>query len=240
MSAEQRHIMIVGGVGSTIGRAIIERLLENTRNLVTSTHLTSADDSIKSDRLRSYRLDVRDHDMVKRIVNDTWTERGPVDVLINNAGILSDAFCPVLRADAWLSVIDTNLTGVFNVCKFISRKMIPRKGGSIINIASYKGLAGCSGQVNYSASKAGVIALTRSLARELAPFRISVNAVCPGFVPSQLNEHGDEKIRQAMNQSLFGIEHNLADVAVFTKWLASGELRGVSGQVFCSDSRIYS
>jgi 3-oxoacyl-[acyl-carrier protein] reductase len=167
-----------------------------------------------------------------------WDEYDGIDVLINNAGILRDNFGSVMKHEEWQEVIDVNLTGVYTTCKYVSRRMITARRGQIINIASYKGVIGCRGQVNYCASKAGVIALTKSLARELGAFGIAVNAVCPGFIPSGLNGGSEEKIQRAREQSVLPIENNLRDVATFVGFLCTGGMKGVSGQVFHVDSRI--
>ena len=233
------HVLLVGGLSSTLGKGIIEALSVQRIFRITSTFNSTPPSNITAFDINQTELDVTDERMVQKAISDIWQSFGPIDVLINNAGILADNFCAVMKNTEWQRVIDTNLTGVFNVCKFVSRKMIPRKSGNIINIASYKGLAGCKGQVNYSASKAGVIALTRSLAREMGRHSIQVNAICPGFIPSKLNQFSKEKTERAKNESLLRIENNLEDTANFVAFLAGGQMSSVTGQVFCIDSRIH-
>ncbi len=232
-----RNIFIVGGIGSQIGRALVNRLLREDTRIISTVHTTTEYDEDWLRKTDIYRVDVTDSGDVKELVNRIVRRHGPVDVLINNAGVLSDEYCSLMHAADWQKVIDVNLTGVFNTCKYVSRKMIPRQRGKIINIASYKGLVGCRRQVNYSAAKAGVIALTKSLARELAAFNITVNAVCPGFIPSKLNSAVEEKITAAKAQSLMGIRENMNDLVNFVAFACSDEIRSVTGQVFCIDSR---
>jgi 3-oxoacyl-[acyl-carrier protein] reductase len=131
-----------------------------------------------------------------------------------------------------------NLTGVFNTCQATCRRMLARGCGQIINIASVKGLTGGPEESAYAASKAGVIALSKSLAQELAPGGVRVNAVCPGYIPSRLSGI-DERTRAAQKKrALLDIRHNLDDLADFIEFLCADRLRSVTGQVFHIDSRV--
>lgn len=174
-------------------------------------------------------------DKMFRFVMNTY---GRIDILINNAGVISDHFVNIMSINQWNTVINTNLTGVFLCSRCFSKNMIVNKRGKILNIASIKGQLGSEGQSNYSASKAGVIALTKSLAKELGEIGIGVNAVCPGFIATDLNFQSEKKRKIAERMSVLGLEYGLNDFVNFVLFLASDYIRGVSGQIYNIDSRI--
>lgn len=169
-----------------------------------------------------------------------WVKKhvGKIDVLINNAGICDDNLLQLMTEKCWEKVIDTNLKGTFLCCREFSKMMIRQKEGKIINISSLKGEIGCVGQVNYSASKAGIIALTKSLAKELGQFNISVNCICPGFAVTDLNRNNRNKYEMAKKNSVLSIEYTTPDMVNFLLFLSSDYIRGISGQVFNLDSRL--
>lgn len=230
-------ILLVGGPGSSIGAALLAEL--GTAYRVAATWLSQAPDLAPQERVRFYPLDVTDAAAVGALLEQVERELGPVDVLINNAGIFRGRAVALMSADAWQQVLDVNLTGVFTVCKAVARPMMQRRRGKIINIASLKGVIGGAGEAAYAASKAGVIALTKSLARELAPYQIAVNAVCPGFISSELNRFDAQRLAEAAAQSLLDINHNLDDLVHFIHFLCGDKLKSVTGQVFYIDSRVH-
>lgn len=175
---------------------------------------------------------------VKRLYETTISRFGKVDVLINNVGINSDNYLAFMQLEQWNNVINTNLNSVYLCSRFFSMEMIRRKSGKIINVASLKGQLGSEGQCNYSASKAGVIAFTKSLAKELGDFNISVNAVCPGFIITDLNKNNLNKKKIAEEMSVLETGNSLKDLENFIIFLASDCINGVSGQTFNVDSRI--
>lgn len=175
---------------------------------------------------------------VSRMFDEVVNKYGYVDVLVNNAGVCDDSLIHVMSYEKWKKVIDVNLTGTFLCCREISKIMIKQKSGKIINIASLKGQEGCSGQVNYTSSKAGIIALTKSLAKELGQYSISVNAICPGFIITDLNRNNENKIKIAQRRSLLSIENSLSDLVNYLIYMASDKFIGVSGRVFFLDSRV--
>ncbi len=184
------------------------------------------------------RADIRNPTDVSAMYHKVIRKVGRVDVLINNAGICDDNFIQMMPLEQWQKVIDVNLTGTFLCCREFSKSMIKDKVGKIINIASLKGQVGSAGQVNYAASKSGIIAFTKSLAKELSVYNISVNAVCPGFIVTDLNRHNREKYSIAKTKSLLPIDSSMKDCINFCLFLSSTLISGASGQVYNIDSRI--
>ncbi|KQP41154.1 3-oxoacyl-ACP reductase FabG [Pseudorhodoferax sp. Leaf274] len=165
-----------------------------------------------------------------------------VQVLVNNAGITRDGLLPLMSDSAWESVIGTNLGGVFHCTRGVMRTMIPKKRGVIVNIASISGIRGHAGQANYSAAKAGVIAMTRSLARELGPFNIRVNAVAPGFIKTDLlqqlgaNTEVHSQLETIRDQMIpFGRFGDAHEVAKVVRFLASDDASYVNGHTLVVD-----
>lgn len=184
------------------------------------------------------KADVTDIKQVHHLCEETIQAFGQVDVLINNAGICSDNLIMLMSESQWTNILETNLSSVFLCSKVFSKEMIKRQSGKIINISSLKGQLGSDGQTNYCASKAGVIGFTKALAKELGQFNISVNAVCPGYIPTDLNRHNKQKEKVAEEKSILNIHAALDDLLNFLVFISSNLLNGVSGQVFNLDSRI--
>ena len=132
------------------------------------------------------KADVTEFDQVKEMMEKTFAQYGKIDILVNNVGLIRDNFLMLMSDDDWDSLLKTNLTSLFYCCKTVIRKMIPQRSGKIINISSVSGILGTSGQTNYAATKGGMISFTKSLARELGPFHIHVNAVAPGLIESEI------------------------------------------------------
>lgn len=178
------------------------------------------------------KADVTDRQQVLYMYKYVIEHYKKVDVLINNAGKNDDDFVMFLSEERWNNVVDTNLKGTFLCSKFFGKKMIQMKKGKIINIASLKGQLGSEGQANYSASKAGIIALTKSMAKEMGKMNVSVNAVCPGYIKTELNRTNSYKREIAERMSTLKIEFCLEDFVNFVVFLASDYVQGISGQVF--------
>lgn len=161
---------------------------------------------------------------------------GKLDILVNNAGITRDNLLMKMSEDEFDSVIHTNLKGVFNCMKHVSRQMIKQKGGRIINISSVSGVLGNAGQANYCAAKAGVIGITKSFAREAASRGITVNAVAPGFITTDMTEVLSDAVKNASMEQIpmkqFGSADDIAHAVAF---LASEEAGYITGQVLCVD-----
>lgn len=189
-------------------------------------------------KCRLIRADVtKDHE-VKDMYHEVIDLYGRVDVLINNAGRNSDNYVNLMSEKQWTDIINTNLTGTFLCCRYFSKNMIHLKRGKIINVASLKGQLGSEGQANYSASKAGIIAFSKSLAKELGEVGISVNVVCPGYIKTDLNRMSSLKRKIAEEMSAMNVDFGLEDYINFMTFLVSDMVKGISGQVYNIDSRI--
>jgi len=181
-------------------------------------------------------LDVTDYSQVQNTVNKILDKFKKIDILVNNAGITRDNLILKMSETDWETVIRVNLTGTFNCTKVVSRAMLKFRQGKIINIASIIGLTGNIGQANYSASKAGIIALTKTTAKELASRNINVNAVAPGFIQTRMTETLPEDIKEKMLKEIalgrFGTPQDVANVCLF---LASEEANYITGQTIIVD-----
>lgn len=182
------------------------------------------------------QVNVTDGQAVKKWINEIAQQWGTVDILVNNAGITRDGLALAMKEEAFDQVIDTNLKGTFLCCQAVAGIMLKKRQGRIINISSVVGLRGNAGQVNYAASKAGVIGLTKSLAKELAGRNITVNAVAPGFIETDMTAVLPERVRQEI---LTGIPMKKlgsgADVAAAVAFFASPVAAYVTGQILCVD-----
>ena len=180
--------------------------------------------------------DISDNDSVERSINDIFERFGRIDILINNAGITKDNLLLRMSLEEFRKVIDINLTGTFICCKAVSRYMVRQKYGKIINISSVIGIRGNAGQCNYAASKAGVIGLTKSLAKELASRNINVNAIAPGFIKTDMTEKLDDKYKEKIIEMIpSGKLGNAKDVATAALYLACEDSDYVTGSVIKID-----
>jgi 3-oxoacyl-[acyl-carrier protein] reductase len=182
------------------------------------------------------KADVTDKDEVSGMIEEMKEEFETIDIVVNNAGITRDTLLLRMDEAAWRQVIDVNLTGAFNVTQEVLRTMMKQRSGRIINISSVVGLRGNAGQANYSASKAGLIGLTKSTAQELAKRGVTVNAVAPGFIKTAMTDELDEKTKQEIIDEVpmneLGDPEDVADTVLF---LASGAARYVTGEVIRVD-----
>lgn len=183
-----------------------------------------------------FACDVSDTAMVARLVADVETAFGSIDILVNNAGITRDNLVMRLKDEDWDLVQDANLRGAFAAIRAVSRGMMKRRSGRIINIASIVGLTGNKGQANYAASKAGLIALTKTVAKELGSRNILVNAVAPGFIETEMTAAMSAEARDALGKQI-ALERlgTTRDVAAAVAFLASDLASYVTGQVFVVD-----
>jgi 3-oxoacyl-[acyl-carrier protein] reductase len=181
---------------------------------------------------RTLQADVADPDDAARLVE----EAGDLDILVNNAGLTRDTLLVCMSDEDWRGVIDTNLGGAFNTCRAVVRGMIRRRSGSIVNVASIVGLRGNPGQTNYSASKAGLIGFTKSLARELGSRGVRANVVAPGYVSTRLTDVlGVDLKRQMLQATPLGRFGDPDDVGAAVRFLCSDEASFITGEVLLVD-----
>lgn len=183
-----------------------------------------------------YQCDVADFQAVEAMVKELISAYGRIDILVNNAGITRDNLIMKMSEEDFDAVLATNLKGAFNTIRHLARQMVKQRSGKIINISSVSGVLGNAGQANYAASKAGVIGLTKSMARELASRGINVNAIAPGFVETEMTQALSETVREGATAQIplrrFGTPQEIADVAAF---LASDEASYITGQIIHVD-----
>jgi len=181
-------------------------------------------------------VDVADSHSASQMVEESLALLGRVDILVNNAGVTRDTLIVRMDESDWDTVLDVNLKGAWNCCRAVVRPMMKQRYGRIVNISSVSGLAGQAGQTNYSASKAGLIGLTKALAREVASRGITVNAVAPGFVPTALTNDLPQELKDSMMKLIpLGRWGKPEEIAAAVAFLASDEAAYITGQVLSVD-----
>ena len=239
----ENQTAIVTGAGRGIGHAIAARLANDgarvacvSRSEENAKRTADELNRARADAAKHYAVDVADHAAVQKVGGQILKDFGKIDILVNNAGVTRDGLAMRMSIEDWDTVINTNLRGAFNFTQSIVRAMIKQRSGRIINITSVIGLIGNAGQTNYAASKAGLIGFTKSLARELASRNITVNAVAPGFITTDMTTGLSDEIKKAIQAQIplgkTGAPENIADAVVF---LASAEASYITGQVVCVD-----
>jgi len=237
-----KSALITGG-SRGIGRAIALRLAAQGADVAFSykgnesaANATAGEIEALGRRAVAIQGDVRDPEAAESVVKAAIEAFAKVDVLVNNAGITRDDLIMRMTPDAWRDVLETNLFGAFWTTKAVTRPMLKAKGGRIINITSVSGQAGQMGQANYSAAKAGLIGLTKATARELASRNITVNAVAPGFVLTELTESLPEDLKaQLIERTPLGRFGTTEEIASAVAFLASDEASFITGQVLAVD-----
>lgn len=186
------------------------------------------------------QFDVADFSATQAVFKKIKSDSGIVDILVNNAGITRDNLVPLMKETDWNDVLDTNLKGTFNCCKAVIRGMMKKRQGRIVNISSVVGFSGNGGQVNYSAAKAGMIGLTKSMAREFASRNITVNCVAPGYIVTEMTEALGENVQQKMLAEIpMGALGSATDVAGAVLYLVSDEAGYVTGQTIHVNGGMY-
>jgi 3-oxoacyl-[acyl-carrier protein] reductase len=234
---------IVTGAGRGIGEAIARRLARDgarvacvSRTESNAAKTAEAINGAAPDAARPYAVDVADRKAVAAICERILSDFGRVDILVNNAGLTRDGLAMRMSEEDWDLVLDTNLKGAFNFIQGVMRPMVRQRAGRIINIASVAGLTGNAGQANYSASKAGLIGLTKALARELASRSITVNAVAPGFITTDMTTVLPENVKTAvLTQIPLGRFGDPEDIAAAAAFLAGPEAKYITGQTLTVD-----
>jgi 3-oxoacyl-[acyl-carrier protein] reductase len=239
----ENQTAIVTGAGRGIGHAIALRLASEggrvacvSRSQENAKRTADELNILRSDSAKHYAVDVADHAAVQKVGAQILNDFTKIDILVNNAGITRDGLAIRMSIEDWDTVINTNLRGAFNFTQSILRAMIKQRNGRIINITSVIGLIGNAGQTNYAASKAGLIGLTKSLARELASRNITVNAIAPGFITTDMTAGLSDEIKKTIQSQIpLGKTGTSEDVANAVAFLASNEASYITGQVLCVD-----
>ena len=236
-------IAIVTGASRGIGRQIALTLAENGAVVIVNYNGSAERAAEVVDQIRqgggtaeSMQCDVADYRESEAMVGAVLKKYGRVDILVNNAGVTRDDLIVRMTEEEYDTVMDTNLKGAFHMIRHLSRNFMKLRSGKIINISSVSGVIGNAGQANYAASKAGLIGLTKSVARELASRGVCVNAVAPGFIGTEMTEAMPEQIREkAVGQIPLGRMGSPADVAGAVLFLAGAQSDYITGQVLCVD-----
>lgn len=242
-----KYALITGG-SRGIGRAICEVLAKNTDYGILinyNSNKAAAEETKKAvesfgNKAEILAFDVADKNAVDTVMNE-WQERNPdawIEVLVNNAGITKDGLFMWMKQEDWSSVINTSLNGFFNLSQFVIQKMLRKRYGRIVNMVSVSGVKGTPGQVNYSAAKGAVVSATKALAQEVAKRNITVNAVAPGFIKTDMTGELDEKeLVKMVPANRFG---EASEVAELVHFLTSDKAAYITGEVININGGIYS
>ena len=247
--SEARHNLVLAGQtavitggASGIGKSIVQRFLEGGASCLAADLNEEALAALKQelaeygDKLDVVKVDVSSRDDVEGMVDRAVQTFGQMDIIVNNAGITRDGLAARMSDDDFDAVIDINLKGTFHCCRAAAKLMMKQRWGRIVNMSSVVGVYGNAGQVNYAASKAGVIGLTKSLARELARRNITANAVAPGFIATDMTDALSDAQREAIVSRIgSGRLGEPDDIAHLVRFLASDEASYITGQVICVD-----
>lgn len=239
----ENQVALVTGAGRGIGKAIAKALAAEGAVVVVNYNGSRqrAEETVKEieeagGRAVAAGCNVADFAACKDMIDGIIKEQGRLDILVNNAGITRDGLLMKMSEEDFDSVVDTNLKGAFNCIRHAARQMIKQRSGRIVSISSVSGVLGNAGQANYSASKAGIIGLTKAAAREMASRGITVNAIAPGFITTDMTEVLSESIKTSVTETIpmkkFGKPEDIAQAAVF---LVSEEAAYITGQVLCVD-----
>ena len=241
-----RRAALVTGSSRGIGRAVAQELARagydvcvncsSEQGLPAARELADALAADCGVRTLAVAANVADAQEAATLVDAACQEFGRVDVLVNNAGITRDGLIARMKEEDFDAVVGVNLKGTFNCCTAVAQRMMKQRFGRIVNMSSVVGVAGNAGQANYAASKAGVIGLTKSLARELASRNVTANAVAPGFITTDMTAALSDKQREAMTERIAARRLGAPeDVAALVRFLASDEAGYITGQVICVD-----
>ena len=243
MSSLKNKNFIVTGASGGIGNSIAEKLHEQGANvLATGTRIEKLEELAKKfNGIKTLKFDISQHEKIEEFINEA-TEKlgGSLDGIINNAGITKDNLTIRMSLEEWTKVIDINLTSTFLMCKYSIKKMLKNKSGKIVNITSVVGHTGNVGQANYTASKAGIVAMSKSLAIEYAKKNININCISPGFISTAMTDQIDEKYKEAIIAKIpsnkLGKPEDIANAVTF---LSSDQSDYINGETIHVNGGMY-
>jgi len=243
MSSLKNKNIIVTGASGGIGNSIVNKLHESGANiLATGTRVEKLEElKSKFNDIKIIKFDISQHEKIEEFINNATEELGgSLDCIINNAGITKDNLTIRMSLEEWTKVIDINLTSTFLMCKYSIKKMLKNRAGKIINITSVVGHTGNAGQANYTASKAGIVAMSKSLAIEYAKKNINVNCISPGFINTAMTDQIDEKYKEII---IAKIPSNRLgkpeDIANAVKFLSSDQSDYINGETLHVNGGMY-
>ena len=238
---ENKNIIVTGASGG-IGNSIVEKLNECGANVLASGTRLEKLEELKSkfNKIKILKFDISQSDKIEEFIDNAANELGGLDCIVNNAGITQDNLAIRMSIDEWKKVIDINLTSTFLMSKFAIKKMLKNKKGKIINITSVVGHTGNLGQANYTASKAGLVAMSKSLAIEYAKKNINVNCISPGFIKTAMTDKIDEKFKDVIISKIpsarLGEPEDIANAVLF---LASDNSNYINGETLHVNGGMY-
>ena len=243
MSSLKNKNFIITGASGGIGNSIVEKLYENGANiLATGTRMEKLEELKKNfSNIKILKFDISQHEKIEEFINNaTEMLGGSLDCIVNNAGITKDNLTIRMSLEEWIKVIDINLTSTFLMCKYSIKKMLKNKSGKIINITSVVGHTGNAGQANYTASKAGIVAMSKSLAIEYAKKNINVNCISPGFISTAMTDQIDEKHKEVIITKIpsnrLGKPEDIANAVTF---LSSDQSNYINGETLHVNGGMY-
>ncbi len=247
MKRFENKIVLVTGAGRGIGASIAKRFASEGAEVIVNysgndeaAQKTVDEITATGGQAQKYKCSVNDSESVKVMIDEIIKKFGRIDILVNNTGITKDGLMLRMTDEDFDRVIDVNLKGTFNCTKYVSKYMLKQKSGKIINISSVVGLSGNAGQVNYSASKAGIIGITKSAAKELSSRGITVNAVAPGYVDTDMTKVLSDNIRNEILKNIpLQRMGNVEDISNCVAFLASEDASYITGQVISVDGGMH-
>lgn len=247
MKRFENKIVLVTGAGRGIGASIAKRFASEGAEVIVNysgndeaAQKTVDEITATGGQAQKYKCSVNDSESVKVMIDEIIKKFGRIDILVNNAGITKDGLMLRMTDEDFDRVIDVNLKGTFNCTKYVSKYMLKQKSGKIINISSVVGLSGNAGQVNYSASKAGIIGIMKSAAKELSSRGITVNAVAPGYVDTDMTKVLSDNIRNEILKNIpLQRMGNVEDISNCVAFLASEDASYITGQVISVDGGMH-
>ena len=243
MSSLKNKNIIVTGASGGIGNSIVEKLYQNGANiLATGTKIEKLEELRKKfNNIKILKFDISQHEKIEEFINNATVEfGGSLDCIVNNAGITKDNLTIRMSLEEWTKVIDINLTSTFLMCKHSIKKMLKNKSGKIINITSVVAHTGNVGQANYTASKAGIVAMSKSLAIEYAKKNININCISPGFIRTAMTDQIDEKYKETLIAKIpsnrLGKPEDIANAVIF---LSSDHSDYINGETIHVNGGMY-